>query len=159
MATETEFRTTLEHTIEKYRQVLERFPYESSAQLALAELTQLRGLRLEALLSHQEILKSSPVPESRVALADVYASQGLYNQAFEELSATLAQYPIFPEAHYCAAEFAETVPLPDELKQALERPCHQPDLARAFLQVGLKRSVVMRELQELSQASERSKGD
>ena len=159
MATETEYRTTLEQTIDKYRQMLDRFPQEASARLALAELTQLRGLRLEALLAHQEILNQSPAPEARVALADVYASQGLYVQAFEELSATLKEYPLYPEAHYCAVEYSETVPLPDDLKLALERPCRQEELARAALQLGMKRSVLLRELQELQHASDRAKGD
>ena len=159
MATELDYRTTLEHTIEKYRQILECYPDELSAQLALAELTHLRGLRLEALLSHQRILKSSPVPESRVALAEVYASQGLYMQAFEEISTTLRTHPLFPEAHYSAAEFSETAAIPEDLKQALEKSCRPDDLARAALQLALKRSVLLREYQELAQASERAKGD
>ncbi len=154
-----EARTTLENKIDKYRQILEKAPDDRTVLLALAEASYRRGLRLEALHAYQRVLENESIPEAHLAMAQMYAQHGLHVEAFQELACLLSQEPANPEAHILAVQVGEENEMPQELKDFVEAGTTYEEISKARVRLGLHRSMLMREITELSRVAERSRSE
>ncbi len=143
--------TSLEQISQKYRRVLEQYPNEVNALMALAEVSALRGLRLEAQLAYEAAAKQHDGSEAIASLASIYYGHGLIAQSSDEL----VKIENLPEARlevsYLRNLIAKQTGNPD-LKETLLSP--EPEIVRRKLKLALQRSLMLRDLQELLQLTE-----
>lgn len=154
-----EQKTTLEHKLEKLRQICEKAPDNPIGLLALAETAFRRGLRLEALEAYQKVLKDESVAEAHLCMAQMYRHHGLYQEALAELRTLFEIEPGYPEAHVFARELATETTLPQDIEEVLVAGCGQDELALARVRLSIARSLVLREGQELVAIQDANSGD
>ncbi|MBI3925908.1 MAG: hypothetical protein HY319_10245 [Armatimonadetes bacterium] len=143
--------TTLSRKMAQYRGILEKAPDDLTPVLAFAETAMRRGLRLEALEAYQKVLgQESSIPEAHLAMAEIYHQQGLVSEAYQELVQLFALEPYNAEGHLLARRMAGSTEPPDLARPYLEEGSTLDEVARARTRLSISRSILMREVQELS---------
>ena len=147
----TEFKTSLDKKIDRFREL--HFAGSESnplVALALGEASFRRGLRLEALTAYQEVVKEHRVPEAFVAIAKIYAAQGMVSEAYDELVHAFELEPHNVEARVLGEELNELQPAPEFVLEQLARPPLYEAVQEASRRLQLEQKILERELQELT---------
>lgn len=145
-----EYKTSLDKKIERFREIQERSENNPLIALALGEASLRRGLRLEALTAYQDVLSEHSVPEAYMAIARIYADQGMITEAYEELERLFAVDPRNIEARILGEELNEEQPAPESLLEFLVRPPYVEAVLEARRRLKLEKRILERELQELT---------
>lgn len=143
--------TSLEQICQKYRRVLDEFPNEVNALMAMAEVSLLRGLRLEAQLAYEAAAKQRDGSEAKASLASLYYGHGLISQSSEEL----LKIEQLPEARLEVSYLRSLIAKHSGIQEPDETPLSpEPEIVRRKLKLALQRSLMLRDLQELLQLTE-----
>lgn len=143
--------TSLEQICQKYRRVLDEFPNEVNALMAMAEVSLLRGLRLEAQLAYEAAAKQRDGSEAKASLASLYYGHGLISQSSEELQ----KIEQLPEARLEVSYLRSLIAKHNGVQEPDETPLSpESEIVRRKLKLALQRSLMLRDLQELLQLTE-----
>lgn len=138
----------LQAVLERYEELLKEDPTLFAVQKRRAALLRSMGRTSEAVTALTYLLDSSPIDaESWAELADVYLTQGLYDQAIFSLEEVLLVTPNAWNIHarlgevlYLAASKAEGSEQVKGLSEAMRRFCRSIELCDDYLRgyYGLK---------------------
>lgn len=148
--------TSLEQISRKYERVLEEYPTEPNAQMALAEISLLRGQRLQAQLAYEGIVRIQNNGEAMAAHAALLLGHGLGSQAFDEIRNIDDPREVSLELHYLLAQLAEKVAGAGEYR--IPAYVSEAEVERKKLRISLQRNLLLRELQESLQIGDRHSG-
>lgn len=145
---QAEQMTTLERKIVAFTEILAKKPDDDLTILALAEASFRRGVKLEALKAYQEVISRCPVPEARLAVAEIYADQSMYSEAYGELRELFELDPTSVEARLLILELQGRSTPPDDLAEIMRRPTSEEAFDEAKLRLKIQKAIHTRELQE-----------
>lgn len=140
--------TTLEKKIKQLSKILENRPGDELTMLALAEASFRRGFRLEALTAYQEIVTNHPVPEAYLAVAEIYANQSMFQEAYGELTHLFELDPNNVEARLLVNELSVNSLPPEDIQAIMGTQTSEVAFENTRLRLKIKRSIYHRELQE-----------
>lgn len=140
--------TTLEKKIKQLSKILENRPGDELTMLALAEASFRRGFRLEALTAYQEIVTNHPVPEAYLAVAEIYANQSMFQEAYGELTHLFELDPNNVEARLLVNELSLDSLPPEDIQAIMGTQTSEVAFENTRLRLKIKRSIYHRELQE-----------
>lgn len=140
--------TTLEKKIRQLSKILASRPDDELTMLAFAEASFRRGFRLEALTAYQEIVTNHPVPEAYLAVAEIYANQSMFQEAYGELTRLFELDPNNVEARLLVNELSLDSLPPEDIQTIMGTQTSEVAIENTRLRLKIQRSIYHRELQE-----------
>lgn len=129
MTRKMETLTTMEQQLEEARRAAREAPGDLEALLVCAQMCLKRDLRLEALQHFQTVLGSQPRIEARFGLAQLFARQRHFLEAYDELRRLFELEPLHVLGHALLVALNSREPVPADLQPRLSFVPSRKDLA------------------------------
>lgn len=140
--------TTLERQVEKCRRAALEAPEDLEALLASGTMCLRRDLRLEALQVFQRVLESAPRAEARLGLAQIFARQQHYGEAYDELQRLFELDPVNVLGHALLLWLSQREAVPADLQAHLAFVPSRKDLDESRASLEAERELMTREVDE-----------
>jgi len=121
--------TTMEQQLEQARMAAREAPEDLDALLVCAQMCLRRDLRLEALQHFQAVLGTQPRSEARFGLAQLFARQHHFLEAYDELRRLFELESLHVLGHALLVALSTREPVPADLQPRLSFVPSRKDLA------------------------------
>ena len=129
MTRKMETLTTMEQQLEQARMAAREAPEDLEALLVCAQMCLKRDLRLEALQHFQAVLGTQPRVEARLGLAQLFARQHHFLEAYDELRRLFELEPLHVLGHALLLSLNPREPVPADLQPRLSFVPSRKDLS------------------------------
>jgi hypothetical protein len=140
--------TTMEQQLEEARMAAREAPEDLEALLLCAQMCLKRDLRLEALQHFQTVLESQPRVEARFGLAQLFARQQHFLEAYDELRRLFELEPLHVLGHALLLALNSCESVPEDLQPRLNFVPSRKDLAEQRLLLEAEREVLAGEVDQ-----------
>ncbi len=140
--------TTLEREVDRCRRAAQEAPEDLDVLLASGMVCLRRDLRLEALQIFQAVLEAEPRAEARLGLAQVFARQQHFVEAYGELRRLFELDPVNVQGHALLLWLSQREPVPDDLQAHLAFVPSRNDLVESRAALEAERDLLAGEVDQ-----------